>query len=342
MQGSVQQGDFKAFSNFMQSKKCYHTDRYESDENYYCDFFQSFTYEDFTYSFKEEEDVPLQLFPTNWLSIYNEALNEQSINSLFEKLLSIKKLNAKVKKGFVRERKLFTPTDYIIAWFRRVWELQADGAQTNATIQMSSIEKFAKFLIDKGIVTSDTVFLDCGSSYGSFLWLLSQELKAFRNLRLLGIEYSDLRYVLGCHATHHMLTKAQSKTSRLDGELLHNVILQHRDLKTIASFAGSPTIVHMFDKAFNWDLCFHVLLCAIATPSVKYLISCKGHFKTFAKCDVRIRFNDLVEDTQFFKKIASISGLKMGEKSREAAGTFTIFQRTNKRMQKRRILSCIN
>ena len=90
------------------------------------------------------------------------------------------------------------------------------------------------------------------------------------------------------------------------------------------------------------DLCFHVLLCAIATPSVKYLISCKGHFKTFAKCDVRIRFNDLVEDTQFFKKIASISGLKMGEKSREAAGTFTIFQRTNKRMQKRRILSCIN
>jgi hypothetical protein len=336
-------GNIEAFRKYIYNEKpSYHTQSYARNGNYEENFFQSFTYEDFTYSLNLEDDVPLQLFPTDRLSIFNEGLsNEPSMDDLFKKLPILQKLHAKVKKGFVMERKLLTPTDYIRRLFLKSWELQADGHQMNATMQMSSIAMFTERLIEQGIVAEKTVFLDCGSSYGSFLWFLSQHWKEVRNLKLLGIKYSDLRHVLGCHATYHMFRKAQSNTSRLDGELLTNVILQHRNLQTMSSFVGSPTIVFMFDKAFNWELCFHVLLCALATPSVMYLISCKGSFKIYANCGVTLRFNHLIEKTEGFEELFTISDLKMNGKG-EAAGDFTIFRRTNKMFNEASITSAID
>ena len=146
-------------------KTCYCTETYESEENYHSDFFQSFTYEDFTYLFDLNNDVTLQLFPTKRLSIFNEDLNEPSMADLFQKLAPISNLYKKVKNGFVRNCKLLTPEKYIRRSFWSNWELQADGDQTNATMQMSSIKTFADSL--KDIVKSNTMFLDCGSSYGS-------------------------------------------------------------------------------------------------------------------------------------------------------------------------------
>ena len=326
MQQHFVAGNVKEVSNYIfHQKECYHTERYEKKGDYESDFFKSFTYEDFTYSF--DDDASLQLFPTERLSIFNEALNEPSMAAIIQNISNISKLHAKVKNGFVRKRKLLTHVDYIRSSFRNNWELQADGDQTNATLQTSSIKRLALELRDKGVVNSNTVFLDCGSSYGSLLWFLSYfSMDHSTNLKLLGIEYSLLRHVLGCHTAYHMLKKAKSKTSRLQGELLPNVILQHGNLEAMSSFVGSPTIVFMFDKAFNWELCFHVLLCAIATPSVMYLISCKGSFKTTGKCGVEIKFNKLVENTELFEVFDTIKGLKMNGKS-EAGGTFTVFRR---------------
>jgi hypothetical protein len=121
-----------------------------------------------------------------------------------------------------------------------------------------------------------------------------------------------------------MFKKAQSNTSRLDGELLPNVTLQHCNLEAMSSFVGSLTIVFMFDKAFNWELCYHVLLCAINTSSVKYLISCKGSFNTTVKCGMEIKLNKLVEKTEWFDYAKEIKGLKMNGKSSESSGTFTV------------------
>ena len=329
MQQHFKEGNVEEVRSYMfRQKECYHTVRYEEKGDYETDFFESFTYEDFTYSL--DDDVSLQLFPTERLSIFNEAINEQSMAAFLQNLPNISSLRAKVKNGFVRERKLLNYVDYVRSFFLKIWDLQADGDQTNATMQPSSIKQFAEHLKSNNMVDSNTVFLDCGSSYGSLLWLLSHYLEEHSNLKLLGIENSDKRHVLGCHTACHMLKKAKSKTSRFQGKLLPNVILQHGDLEEMSFFKGFPTIVFMFDKVFNWELSFHVLLCAIATPSVMYFISCKGSKKTTGKCGVEIKFNELVEKTEVFEVVDTIKGLKMNGKS-EASGTFTVFQRVKEK-----------
>ena len=331
----VVRGDFEGISEYMfNEKKCYHTPKYKKSSEAVIndDLFQSFNFQDFTYI---KKDSSIELLPTNRLLVYNKAIDDGKINHLILDNVSLEKIRRKVKKGYIATAvRIIDVIQFIRSSFLLGWHLQADGDQTNATLTQASILTMAKELVNKDMIKAGDNFVDFGSSIGSFLWFLSENLRKldsnYISLKLYGIEYSKNRHILGSYLTYEMLRKSRQEWNKLSSPLGHNVYLRLLSILDVAILPNQPTIAYMFDKAFYWTLCYHVVLVAIATPSIRCLICTKPSHSAKGKQGTAIKFGEIILKTGYFKLVHTISGLKMNGKASETAGVFHIYEKIKK------------
>ena len=111
----------------------------------------------FTRGMKGEESM--KLFYDQWIA---NRKNQSSLRRSVDQTLFEKRVNKSIVTNV-----------FIYTFFKRLWDLQADGDQTNATMTNASLERLVPWLCDKGIIRDKDVFLDIGSSYGSLLWYVS-------------------------------------------------------------------------------------------------------------------------------------------------------------------------
>ena len=217
---------------------------------------------------------------------------------------------------------------FITACFHFAWQFQADGEQSNATLTPGSIRKIVEKLANEKYIKSGDKILDCGSSYGSLLLIMLNELEN-KNITATGygIEYALIRHILGCITFCKMLKKMK------DMEYIPipntNVQLINEDLYKIRKYQDNTNLAFSFDKAFPGDLILHIILCVI-NSKIPYFLTVRGSFcKENHLCQLEqdkaggFRLDELLTHMNFELK-EQISGLKMN--GGENAGTFKLYK----------------
>ena len=105
-------------------------------------------------------------------------------------------------------KKIPPVSKFIWSSFAHAWQFQADGFQTNATLTPTSIQTLAKFMLEKKLIADGDGIFDCGSSYGSFLLSIVNEIMYLDNkmhVRGYGMEYARIRHTLGSFCFHRMI-----------------------------------------------------------------------------------------------------------------------------------------
>ena len=296
------------------------------------DFFTRFTYKDFVFKANPDALYGNDILPTPTLRIVDKE-KWNGFLKMFDALMQRKNESSKTVKSFDpsamkrclegNSRKTFQRA--VHSSFKPAWDHQADGDQTNATLQPASIQTLSKAIVAIELEGEQQVFLDLGSSYGSLLWQLSDKLDwGGKPPILFGYEYSLLRHIWGCKCSAAML----AEDGRQDHAIVRhpNVYLRKVDLLQINSLGEGITIAFQFDKAFVIELCLHTLFCVLSTKSVQLFITCKGKTKNLKG---EYDYQAIVQATECFQRVATIEGLKMN--GGESAQTFYLYKKTAQR-----------
>ena len=232
--------------------------------------------------------------------------------------------------------------------FKTAWDHQADTYQTNATITGKSIRKLTDHMVEKKILLDNSLFLDCGSSYGSLLLNVVNICKD-KNISIkgYGIEYAKIRHSLGCES---MVKCIEGSTSQWISDMNFNVEIVHRNLldyfritkEGLNHDTNGSRIMFAFDKAFDGNLLIHLTLLAINSDDIDFFITCRETFESKKhKCHLETKsfvnengkiggvtrngfFHRELLDHMKFKHHSKVSNVFMNG-SNESAGTFHIY-----------------
>jgi len=219
--------------------------------------------------------------------------------------------------------------NFIDKHFKRAWDLQSDGDQTNATLVRGSLIKFSKALVH--LLEPNDRIVDLGSSYGSLIWIVVSIINAFNgelNISGEGWEYSDKRHKLGCASTCQMLNEVSGMEYKLLAK--YDVDLRHNDIFEFKDLGPSNKVAFCFDKVFPADLLLHILLIVIQSKNIRLFISCKEHVsKGKNKCMLHgseFKYNEIMDYLKtYFRKKKMLNGYQMRFSS-ESAGSFAVYE----------------
>lgn len=181
-------------------------------------FFKTFKHTNFQYKdiHDADKEYPYKLFASN-LFTFNlpayKVVKKQLEDSY--KLFTTRgqtiywstHVNNKEAEKFISQD-IKCPVNYITSFFKRAWDHQADGWQTNATLILSSIVTMAEHMHRYELIKTGDAIVDCGSSYGSLILAMVNLLETFDiSVKGFGIEYATIRHKLGTEYFSRMLNK---------------------------------------------------------------------------------------------------------------------------------------
>jgi hypothetical protein len=294
-------------------------------------FFEIFNHLHFKIRYDSTVKYGFLVYPTTLLmtirqcSIFDDAIDELVS---FQKNVINKAKCAWDETRFSRVFEDNLPLTYVLSCFKKTWVLQSDGDPTNATLTGASIKLLVQSLFDLGVFSENDIFLDLGSSYGSLLWAVIQEVTRLNpscQIQGMGWEISEYRCFLGSHAVLKMIqghkNADRGRLVNLNVHFFKKDIYQHKGL-------GNATIAFAFDKVFEPRLVIKIVFECIRSPAIKYFINTKGSWSSLIG-PVPFKAHEFIMSTGCFMLVGLVKGCKM---AKESAGNFHVYRKISSKV----------
>jgi len=303
------------FEKFIDDLQTYHTMRMSND----CikkSFFETFRHIHFKYRRNATRNgrFKYDVLPTSKLYSYNKDAFEE-ISIFLDRLIGKKGIFHnqgicnKLKTHF-NKKLLSTHTQkpkkdvvsFIRPYFKTAWILQADSNQTNATLTDASIKRLVDHLIKKEVLNNKSIFVDCGSSYGSLLLnVINLCMKDRVMVKGYGIEYATLRHDQACKSILNCIsgydTELWVEDMNFNVELVNRDLLEYSKITkdNLKHDTNGNRIMFAFDKAFEGNLLVHIALLAVNSDDIDFFVTCRETFET-KEHNIQLQTNSRIDE----------------------------------------------